>query len=140
MNRRVDRPRFFVVCCDDGSCPEDAIAALQGATGHEFGQKSGHGSGQMFRNGQNSEFWSEHKSGPVAVFDPHQVHREFPERWSRFIRSHYSDLRHVQDRFHVSERTARKWWKGESGAGGGYVAIAVNDHPLAAPRMLFAAE
>jgi len=33
-----------------------------------------------------------------------------------------------------------KWWGGETGANGGYVAIAVNEHPVAAPRMLFAAE
>ncbi|WP_147112155.1 hypothetical protein [Tateyamaria sp. syn59] len=73
-------------------------------------------------------------------YDPHRVHREFPDRWQAYIRANYRDLNHVQLVFGVSERTARKWWKGETGANGGHVAIAVNEHPVAAPRMLFAAE
>jgi hypothetical protein len=76
----------------------------------------------------------------IPVYDPHRVHREFPERWQAYIRANYRNLNHVQQVFGVSERTARKWWKGETGANGGHVAIAVNEHPVAAPRMLFAAE
>lgn len=76
----------------------------------------------------------------VPAYDPHSVHREFPDRWQAYIRANFRDLNHVQQVFGVSERTARKWWKGETGANGGHVAIAVNEHPVAAPRMLFAAE
>lgn len=76
----------------------------------------------------------------VPAYDPHSVHRAFPDRWQAYIRANFCDLNHVQQVFAVSERTARKWWKGETGANGGHVAIAVNEHPVAAPRMLFAAE
>ncbi len=76
----------------------------------------------------------------VPRCDPHRIHREFPDRWRVYIRSNYQNLAHIQQVFGVSERTARKWWKGETGANGGHVAIAVNEHPVAAPRMLFAAE
>jgi hypothetical protein len=76
----------------------------------------------------------------AAGYDPHQLHREFPERWSTYIRSNFRSLAHVTQVFPVSERTARSWWKGETGANGANVAIAVNEHPVAAPRILFAAE
>jgi len=72
--------------------------------------------------------------------DPHRVHRDFPDRWCRYIRAHFTSLRHVCQVFDVSERTARKWWNGETGAVGGHVAVAVQEHPVEAPRMLFAAE
>lgn len=76
----------------------------------------------------------------VPVYNPRRVHEEFPDRWQRYVRSNFRDLAHIMQVFAVSERTARKWWKGETGANGGHVAIAVNEHPVAAPRMLFAAE
>lgn len=76
----------------------------------------------------------------VATFNPRRVHEEFPDRWQAYIRANFLNLNHVQQVFGVSERTARKWWKGETGANGGHVAIAVAEHPIAAPRMLFAAE
>lgn len=75
-----------------------------------------------------------------AVYDPHQVQREFPKRWQAYIRSNFRNIAHVQMVFPVSERTARGWWKGETGVNGSNVAIAVNEHPVAASRMLFAAE
>ena len=80
------------------------------------------------------------RSDYAPAYDPHQVHREFPERWQHYIQSNYRSLRHVMNVFRVSERTARKWWNGDTGANGGHVAIAVNEHPVAAQRMLFAAE
>jgi hypothetical protein len=73
-------------------------------------------------------------------FDPHKVHRQFPERWQRYIRAQYRSLAHVCQVFDVSERTARNWWTGQTGAVGGHVAVAVREHPVEAPRMLFAAE
>lgn len=84
--------------------------------------------------------------GPVlvpqaqATYDPQKVHREFPERWRSYIRANFRNLRQIQEVFGVSERTARKWWDGETGANGGHVAIAVIEHPVEAPLMLFAAE
>lgn len=84
--------------------------------------------------------------GPVMVpqgapvYDPQKVHREFPERWRAYIRASFRNLNHIQQVFNVSERTARKWWDGETGANGGHVAIAVIEHPVEAPQMLFAAE
>jgi hypothetical protein len=72
-----------------------------------------------------------------VVFDPARVHREFPERWRAYIRSSFGDLRAVCQAFGVCERTARKWWDGETGANGGHVAVAVRTHPEAAARMLF---
>ncbi|MFT5614684.1 MAG: hypothetical protein ACI8Q6_001966 [Granulosicoccus sp.] len=75
-----------------------------------------------------------------APMDPEKIHREFPTRWQAYIREHYRNLREIQLTFGVCERTARKWWDGETGCVGGYVAVAVNEHPLDAPRMLFAAE
>ncbi len=73
-------------------------------------------------------------------YDPHKVHREFPARWQAYIRGNYRNIGHVTQVFQVSERTARKWWAGETGAVGGHVAIAINEHPETAPVMLFAAE
>jgi hypothetical protein len=73
-------------------------------------------------------------------YDPQRVHREFPERWQAYIRANYRNIGHVTQVFRVSERTARKWWAGETGAVGGHVAIAMNEHPAIATRMLFAAE
>lgn len=75
-----------------------------------------------------------------ARFDPEKVHREFPERWQAYIRANYSNIRQIMRVFPVSERTARKWWDGETGCVGGYVAVAIHEHPAIAPRMLFAAE
>lgn len=72
--------------------------------------------------------------------DPHAIHKHFPERWSAYIRANFKDLKEVQRAFDVSERAARRWWTGEGGANGGYVAIAVDIHPEIAQRMLFAAE
>ena len=80
------------------------------------------------------------RGGVAGVFDPHRVHRDFPARWSAYVRANYAGLLDVQLAFNVSEKTARNWWKGVSGANGGHVAIAVRRHPVAAHRMLFAAE
>ena len=73
-------------------------------------------------------------------FDPYRVHREFPERWRAYLHQNFRNHFVVQKSFQVSERTARKWWNGETGANGGHVAVAVRIHPVEAPRMLFAAE
>ena len=79
-------------------------------------------------------------SAPRAGLDPHRIHRQFPERWSAYIKAHYRTLSEISDAFDVSEKTARNWWTGRTGANGGHVAIAVDRHPVEAPQMLFAAE
>jgi hypothetical protein len=75
-----------------------------------------------------------------SVFDPHQVHSTFPAKWQAYIRAQYRSLEAIQRDFGVSERTARKWWNGDTGANGGHVAVACILHPKSAPPMLFAAE
>ena len=79
-------------------------------------------------------------SGDQRGFDPHRVHREFPDRWRAYILAHYASLDQITKAFHVSEKTARNWWTGATGANGGHVAIAVQEHPEEAIQMLFAAE
>jgi len=79
-------------------------------------------------------------SAPPIVFDPFKVQREFPSRWQAYIRANFRHIAHVTQVFHVSERTARNWWTGATGANGAHVAIAVNVHPEQAHLMLFAAE
>ena len=74
---------------------------------------------------------------PRAVYDPYQVHREFPARWQAYILAHYPSVGAVTRVFDVSERTARNWMKGDFGAVGGHVAIAVREHGDAAIKILF---
>ncbi len=77
---------------------------------------------------------------PVAPLDPYQVHRDFPERWRGYLHANFRSHCDVQQAFQVSEKTARNWWTGATGANGGHVAVAVRIHPHTAPQMLFAAE
>jgi len=76
--------------------------------------------------------------GVLAGNDPHAIAKEFPERWMAYIRATNSSPLQVQMRFQVSERTAYRWWKGQGGAKGSHVAMAVRAHPVEAPAMLFA--
>lgn len=91
------------------------------------------GAGQSF--GENSA----EKPGARRC-DPHRVYAEFPARWQAYIRGNFRNLSHVQKVFQVSEKTARNWWDGATGANGRHVAVAVVEHPVEAPQMLFAAE
>jgi len=79
-------------------------------------------------------------SAQPPSFDPLKVQREFPARWQAFIKANFRHIAHVTQVFHVSEKTARNWWTGATGANGAHVAIAVNAHPEQAHIMLFAAE
>ncbi len=133
MTERSDHPQIVVVYGDGSSYPDaDTVQALSDR-GFLSGQMSG-----TFPHAAHAAILGRGDLPPV--YDPHQVHREFPGRWQSYIRANYRNLSHVQRVFGVSERTSRKWWNGETGANGGHVAIAVNEHPVAAPRMLFAAE
>ena len=76
----------------------------------------------------------------VPVNDPYEIAKAFPVRWASYIRANYRSVLHVQQVFQVSERTAYRWWKGDGGAHGSHVAIAMAEHPQTAPMMLFAAE
>lgn len=136
---RSDHPHVVVVVGDR----EVGTNVHRRATGFKSAQKfrSDNVSAQKsagFPHGAHASILG--RGDSVPVYEPRRVHEQFPDRWQTYIRSNYRDLNHVQQVFAVSERTARKWWKGETGANGGHVAIAVNEHPVAAPRMLFAAE
>lgn len=138
MKRVVDHPRIVVVIGDSDA----GTAAVGRASELWSAQKSG----SEFKSAQKSGLDVRAKHAEILrridgppIYDPMSVHREFPDRWRAYIRSNYRDLAHVQQVFGVSERAARKWWNGETGANGAHVAIAVNEHPVAAPRMLFAA-
>ncbi|MEM9787724.1 MAG: hypothetical protein AAF801_14565 [Pseudomonadota bacterium] len=74
------------------------------------------------------------------VFDPHTVFRQFPDRWHAYIDANFYSLRQIREVFPVSETTARNWRDGKGGVNGGHVAIARNQHPVVADRILFAAE
>lgn len=143
MTKQPRQPQIVVVYSDGVSCPDaDTVARLR-----ETGLLSAHSGRPENVSGQKpcGFPYAAHaailgRGDSSAAYDPHSVHRAFPDRWRAYIRANFRDLNHVQQVFAVSERTARKWWKGETGANGGHVAIAVNEHPVAAPRMLFAAE
>lgn len=138
MNRGSDHPQVVVVVNDQ----EGGTDSVRRATGFKSGQKfrseflSAQKSGG-FSGADGDDFLG--RGGGMPGFEPRRVHEEFPDRWRAYVRANYRNLGHVQQVFAVSERTARKWWNGETGANGGHVAIAVNEHPVAAPRMLFAA-
>ena len=78
--------------------------------------------------------------GRARPYNPYQIARGFPDRWQAYIRASFRSIGHVARTFDVSEKTARNWWNGKTGARGAHVAIAVNEHPDTAPTMLFAAE
>jgi hypothetical protein len=139
MTRPSDQPQVVYVI----GHPDDGTGPGISPTGHRSAPASGpvNGSAQRsaaFPHGAHAQILSHATQAPV--YDPTRVQREFPDRWRAYIRSNFRNLNHVQQVFGVSERAARKWWNGESGANGGYVAIAMAEHPVAAQRMLFAAE
>ena len=76
----------------------------------------------------------------APAHDPHEIAKAFPARWAAYIRASYRTALDVQRVFGVSERTAYRWWRGDGGANGAHVAIAVIEHPDTAPVILFAAE
>lgn len=142
-SRSASHPAPVAVLYADGSSAllEDGTGRGGTGTGLKCGQKSG----RVVPKPRVSELVSERLRGgdPVVRMtslrqcNPHQVRRDFPQRWSVYVRTNFSDLRHVQQVFGVSERTARKWWNAETGVNGGHVAVALAEHPVAAPRMLF---
>ena len=155
MTEHFGQPRIVYVYGDQTSYGDPVITDGPGETGHKFGQEFEPLSRQRAGHSFKTENVSAQKSGAfpraqhadilaradsVPAYDPHRIHRDFPMRWQRYIRANFRGLGHVQQVFNVSERTARKWWNGETGANGGHVAIAVAEHPVQAPRMLFAAE
>lgn len=72
--------------------------------------------------------------------DPYDLHCNFPARWRAYLHGTYRNSAHVRDVFRVDDRTARKWWNGETGCVGGYVAVAFNLDPQGVSEMLMAAE
>lgn len=161
MNNRHPQPQVVFVYGDGSTYPDVGTYAHSAGTGQKFEDQSEQDFRQEAKSGPKSTesaqtgFSSEQRSGgfphaahaeilsrgaAVPHYDPYQVHRDFPKRWQTYIRANFSGTPHVQQVFGVSERTARKWWNGESGANGGHVAIAMRATPITATRMLFAAE
>lgn len=77
---------------------------------------------------------------PARRLDPHKTHHDFPDKWRAYLHAAFRNHFDVAQTFQVSERAARRWWNGEGGVNGGYVAVAIETHPIEAPRRLFAAE
>lgn len=143
--KQAVRPDCIAVLTPDGSVSYvdvDMLLRLSGS-GHKSdlsgrsdnvsAQKSG-----RFPHAAHADILA--RGDAVPPYDAHRVHREFPDRWQGYVRANFRGLGHIQQVFGVSERTARKWWNGETGANGGHVAIAMREHPVQAQRMLFAAE
>ena len=68
--------------------------------------------------------------------DPQILLKDFPRRWTTYIRANFQTINAVLRVFPVSERTARTWWNGEGGSNGAYVVIAMMVHPVSAGQIL----
>lgn len=133
-----------VIYVNDPSCGEDRPTRVEGSRGKKRGKKH--------RDAQRAAHPERRRGLPVNFphaahdelvgrpVDPYRMACDFPDRWGRYIRSHYRGLREVCQVFDVSERTARTWWEGASGARGHQVAIAWNRDPEIVMQTLFAAE
>lgn len=133
MTEQFKHPRFASINTGRSASSDTGTTKPVSGRRHLAGQKSG-----PFPHAAHAALLG--SGGNVGRYDPHEVQRQFPVRWKAYIRALYVNIDHVQRVFPVSERTARKWWNGETGANGSNVAIAVLEHPVAAPRLLFAAE
>ena len=76
---------------------------------------------------------------PEVAFDPWRFKAIFPDRWSAFLRAHLRSVEHAAVFFGVTERAARDWCLGASGARGSHVAIAFAADPEGARRILLEA-
>jgi hypothetical protein len=65
-------------------------------------------------------------------FDPWRFRAQFPDLWSAFLRARYRRPEEVAVAFAVSEKAARLWWDGASGAQGDKVVVALRLHGPAA--------
>jgi hypothetical protein len=73
--------------------------------------------------------------GAVAV-DLDGMRRQFPARWSGFLRAHFSGPVHVAFVFGVDERAARNWWEGVTAPRAEAAVAAVAAYPQALPILL----
>jgi len=125
-----------VIYVNDPSCGNDSPARMEQSRGKERGEKR-----RDPHRGLPADFpHAAHAELIGRAVDPYRMACDFPERWGRYIRGHYRGLREVCQVFDVSERTARTWWDGASGARGHQVAIAWNRDPEDVTQTLFAAE
>lgn len=139
MSRSFDHPQVVVLVGDS----DDGTSGVSFETGQKSGRKFDSGNKSAQKSGgfpHDTHAQMLNGGNGARRYDPHRVHQEFPDKWRAYIRANYRSLGHVQQVFGVSERAARKWWKGEGGVNAGYVAIAKAEHPVQAERMLFAAE
>ena len=62
---------------------------------------------------------------PGLPCDPHRFRALFPALWSKFLRAHFRDEMHAAYSLGVTERSARDWWVGRTGANGSAALYAV---------------
>lgn len=92
-----------------------------------------------FPHAQHAELLARGGAGRGGALDPYRVARDFPQRWSAYIRGRHRDLSEVCRAFGVCERTARKWWTGETGANARQLVMAWRRDPEGVTRDLLAA-
>ena len=57
--------------------------------------------------------------------DPHRFRALFPHLWQAFLRAHFRDAMHAAYSLGVTERAARDWFEGKTGANGAAALYAV---------------
>lgn len=72
-------------------------------------------------------------------FDVWGLKRVLPDRWSEFLRAHFTGHVHVAYAFSVDDRTARNWWDGIGAPRAEYALLAVQNFPDAAKMLGIAA-
>lgn len=68
--------------------------------------------------------------------DPHAEAVAWPGRWSAYLRATFRTYHDVARAFHVSERTATTWWRGETGCKAPHLVVALKTDPERATEML----
>lgn len=101
-------------------------------TSSHGGAGRGHGQGAGVSSGiAGGGAW--HVSG---VYDPFAMAKEYPDRWAAYIRRFYPGDAQVMAHFHVCEKTARKWRRGEMGCRAHHQSLALLTHGQEAFDML----
>lgn len=106
-------------------------AAQGAAPGAALSPGAGSGGSPVALAGQSSAL----PPGAVAV-DLDGMRRQFPARWSAFLRAHFAGPLHVAVVFGVDERAARNWWEGVTAPRAEAAIAAVAAYPQALPLFL----
>lgn len=124
----IPQASVFVYVADP-SCPQNGTvpAGIHSAVVPNKSPDKGPGAGGLMQSHLAHAVPLAQKVG--ARFDPDQAHRDCPSLWMGYCRANYQGYRHIMQVFPVSERTARKWWGGETAANMRHVATAYKMHP-----------